>query len=113
MTINEMIPLSMAEAKELVETPKKSSEKGKKTEVEEEKEAKIFLKKFTKLDYKKAMTMRKELEETGILKIKAEHIAKIIDLIPEDASDLNKIFVDVGLEENETNKLLEITKKYS
>ena len=47
----------------------------------------------------------------SLLKIKNEHIVKIVDLMPEDASDLNKIFTDVSLTEDETNKILDIIKK--
>ena len=47
-----------------------------------------------------------------MLKLKQEHIVKIVDLLPEDALDLNKIFTDVSLDEDETTKILEIVKKY-
>ena len=47
-----------------------------------------------------------------LLKIKNEHIVKIIDLMPEDASDLNKIFTDVSLTEDETKKILEAVKQF-
>jgi len=99
----EMKPLSMIEAKKIVEA----------SEEEEDKEIVGFLKKFTKIDAKKADALKKELEELGMLKLKNEDIAKIIDLMPEDASDINKIFSDVSLDENETKKLLEIVKKNS
>jgi len=98
--INEMKPLSLPEAKKIVEDTK------------DELEITGFLKKFTKLDVKKAEGMRKELESLDMLKVKEEHIVKIIDLLPEDASDINKIFSDVSLDENEINKILEVIKKY-
>ena len=44
------------------------------------------------------------------LKIKKDHVVKIIDLLPADASDLNKIFIDVNVNEDEINKILEIIK---
>jgi len=100
MAINEMKPLSITETKDIVENI-------------EDKELVSFLKKFTKLNSKKAEKMRKEIQDLGILKIKDEHIIKIIDLMPEDISDINKIFVDVSLDEDEINKLLEVVKKYS
>ena len=93
--------LSLAETKEIVETIDK-----------EEKEIKVFLKKFIKLEIKEAKELRKDLENLGLIKVKEEHITKIIDLLPEDPSDVNKIFVDVSLDENEINKILEIIKKY-
>jgi DNA-directed RNA polymerase subunit F len=103
MAINEMKPLSLVEVEELVETTE---------EKEEKKEISSFLKKFAKMKPEKARELRKELENLGILKMKPEHISKVIDLLPEDVSDINKIFVDVSLDENEINKILEIIKKY-
>lgn len=96
MAINEMKALSLAEAKELAG----------------DKEINDFLKKFIKLDVKKSVSLREELENLGLLKIKAENISKVIDLLPEDSTDLNKIFIDVGLDEDEINKILGVIKKY-
>ena len=45
-----------------------------------------------------------------LLKLKREHLVKIIDLLPEDSSDLNKVFTDVSLNEDENNKILELVK---
>ena len=44
--------------------------------------------------------------------MKGEHVAKIIDFLPEDASDLNKIFTDVSLDENEIKQIKDIVAKY-
>ena len=98
--INEIKPLSMPEAIEILEAS------------EEEREIKLFIEKFTKLKIKEAKEMKSELENLSLVKVKEEHIVKIIDLMPEDASDINKIFSDVSLDENEINSILEITKKY-
>ena len=94
-------PLTLNEVQKII---KDISDSGKKEEVE------IYLDKFLKTDSKRAEKIREELEKIDLLKVKREHIIKIIDLLPEDASDLNKIFVDVSLNEEETNKLLEIVK---
>lgn len=75
-------------------------------------EIKGFIKKFGKIKSEKAKELRKDLESLDSMKIKPEHIAKIIDLLPEDASDINKIFTDVGLDEDETKKILETVKKF-
>lgn len=99
--IKNTIPLSLTEVKELI-----------KDDGEEKNELKAFLKKFAKLDLKDVKKLREELESSGIIRIKAEHIAKIADFLPEDASDVNKIFIDTSLEENEINKIIEIVKKY-
>ena len=45
--------------------------------------------------------MKKELEGLNNHKIKNEHIVKIIDMLPKDASDIHKIFIDISLDENE------------
>ena len=95
----ESAPLSLVEVKNLLDELKV-----------ENKELDSFLKKFIKV--KSADEIKKELNELGFIKIKPEHIAKIIDIIPEEASELNKIFTDVSLDENESNKILEIIKKF-
>ena len=98
----EMKPLSSAEAIEIVGDLKDEGNK----------EIQSFVKKFSKINLKKAKELRTELESLGLIKLNKEHISKIIDLLPEEASDINKIFTDVSLDEDETNKLLEIVKKY-
>lgn len=95
-----MKPLSLAEAGELVGA-------------EENKEIKDYIKKFNKIKLEKAEKLRKEIEELDNMKIKAEHIAKVIDLLPETSEEVNKIFVDAGLNEDETTKIIEIVKKNS
>ncbi|MGV8151793.1 MAG: hypothetical protein ACP5OG_01825 [Candidatus Nanoarchaeia archaeon] len=89
---------------ELESTLKDVAESDKKTEIE------AYLKKFLKTKPESAKKITQELEALDMLKLKKEHIIKIIDLLPEDASDLNKIFSDTSLSEDETNKILEIVK---
>lgn len=96
--ITDSKPLSLVETEKIVGT--------------ENKDIKTYIKKFNKIKLDKAKELRKEIESLDNIKIKAEHIVKILDLLPEDAEDVNKIFTDVGLDENETNKILEIVKKY-
>ncbi len=81
-------------------------------EGEKKKQLEGFIKKFSKIKQEKAVQLRKELSELGLLKLKEEHIVKIVDISPEDASDLNKIFTDISLNEDETNKILEVIKKH-
>jgi len=76
---------------------------------EKKQEMELFLKKFLKIKSGQAKKIKEELEKLDSIKIKREHIVKIIDVLPEDASDLNKIFTDVSLNEDEINKILEIT----
>jgi DNA-directed RNA polymerase subunit F len=92
--------LSMAEALEYIK------------KIEEESEAAAFIKKFTKITPKEAKEIRKKINEFGLIKVREEQISKIIDILPEDAQDLNKIFIDVSLDEDETNKILDTIKQY-
>ncbi len=101
--IKNMQELSMAEVKKILKA-KEYSEKKKQLE--------SFMKKFSKIQSKKAEELKKELEGLEMLKLKPEYIVKIIDILPEDASDLNKVFSEINLDEDETNKVLEIVKKY-
>jgi len=93
--------LNLAEVKEILDNIEDSV---KKQEMEQ------HIKKFLKLNAEKSKKMKEELESLGILKIKNEHLVKIINIVPEDASDLNKIFIDVSLTEDETNKILNVVK---
>ncbi len=90
----------LAEVKEIVD------------KLEENEEMKLYLKKFTKLSKKDALKLKEELTALGNVKIREEHIIKLVDILPKDAEDVNKIFSDTGLTEEETNAILEITKKY-
>ena len=96
MIINQE-PLSFAEVKAMIK---------------EKQELEKFIKTFSKIKPEDAESLKQDIEKLGILKIKQEHIVKIVDLLPEDASDLNKIFVDVSLNEEETKKILDVIKKY-
>jgi len=71
-----------------------------------------FVKKFNKLHVNEAKELKKEIEGLGLIKLQTENIIKIVDLLPENAEELNKILVDVSLDENETQKILETIKKF-
>lgn len=94
-------PLNLNETQEILENISDSDKK---------EETKFYLKKFLKTKPEKAKKIQGELEKADLLKLKREHIVKIIDLLPESASDLNKIFTDINLNEDEINKILEIVK---
>lgn len=74
-------------------------------------EIELFLKKFNKTKAARAKKIKEELEKMDLLKLKREHLVKIVDLLPEDATDLNKIFSDISLNEDEINKILDVVKK--
>jgi DNA-directed RNA polymerase subunit F len=94
-------PLNFNEVEEIL---KDIPENKKKEEIS------LFLKKFIKTKTEQSKKIKTELEKLDMLKLKREYIVKIVDLFPKDASDLNKIFADVSLTEDETNKILEIVK---
>lgn len=94
-------PVSMAEASKYVD---KTSETGK--------EVLRFIKKFTKLSPKDGEEMRQKLRELDLIKLNDMSISKIIDLLPDNADDLNKISTDFNLDEDETNKILDTVKQF-
>jgi len=71
-----------------------------------------FIKKFNKLKLKEAKELKQEIEKLNILKINPEYLVKIIDILPETEEDLNKIFIDTSLDEDERQKILETIKKF-
>ncbi len=99
--IRNTIPLSMAESLEYIEKEKKA-----------EKPVADFIKKFVKITPKEAKELRKKLESLNIIKLNDMNISKIIDILPEKAEELNKIFVDISLDENETKRILDTIKEF-
>jgi len=93
--------LSMAESLEYIEKDKKA-----------EKPVTDFIKKFSKISPKEAKELRKKLEELKIVKMNDSNISKLIDILPEKAEEINKIFIDIGLDENETKKILDTIKEF-
>ena len=73
---------------------------------------KKFIKTFNKMDVGKAREMKEELRGLDLLKLKDEHIVKIVDFMPSDASELNKVIIEVSLDAEEVNKILEVVGKY-
>lgn len=98
--IHSRTPVTLAEVQEIV---------GK---LEEHDELKAYLKKFSKLKKDKSEKLKEDIRALDSIKIKEENIAKVSDFLPKTAEDVKKIFIDVNLTEEETNAILEITKKY-
>ena len=71
-----------------------------------------FLKKYVKLTPEKAKELREKIEELDLIKINDNNMAKLLDILPRDKEELNKIFVDASLSEDEANKILETIKEY-
>ena len=97
--LKEQEPLSMPEAFEFLDKEKESDVKG-------------FIRKFTNLSSKGAKDLRKRLAGMDLMKMKKEYIVKIIDLLPDNKEDLNKIFIDIGLDENEIEKIINTIKEF-
>ena len=98
--IKESRPVSMAEVVELAGDSDKA------------KEIKKFVKNFDVLSFKKADELAKEIKELDLIRLKDEHIVKIVDFVPTSAAELNKVIIDVSLDADEVNKILEITGKF-
>ena len=94
-------PLSMAESLDYI-----------KSDGEKETDVVGFIKKFNKLKAKDAKELRQEIEKLEIIKIKPEYAVKIVDVLPDSTEELNKIFVDASLDEDETRKVLDAIKKF-
>ena len=97
--IKNSTPLTLAEVIELTKD-NESAEK-----------IKSFAKRFTKKSGSDAEKIKEELEKLGLLKINQNHIVKIVDFSPKDASDLNKILPDISLDQDEIKKILDVIKK--
>ena len=100
MTILNKTPATLTETQEIV------------SKLEGKGELKNYLKKFTELKKDKALALKKDIENLNNHKIKEENIVKIVDFLPKDAEDVNKIFTDVSLNEEEINAITQIVKGY-
>ena len=98
--INEERPITMAEVVALAGDSEKAEE------------IKKFVKKFNKMDIKKAREMVAEIRALDLIKLKDEHIVKIVDFVPKSVSELNKVIIEVSLDSDEVAKILEVTGKY-
>jgi len=91
----------MAEASEYA---KKDSESGK--------EIIGFIKKFTKLKPAEAKNLKKKLQELDLIKLNDKNIVKLVDFLPENSEEVNKIVVEANLNEDEIKKILETIKEF-
>ncbi|MEX2017042.1 MAG: hypothetical protein WD876_01065 [Candidatus Pacearchaeota archaeon] len=98
--IKNSTPISMAESAKYLGKEEKHTE------------LKVFIKKFMEISPEKAGVLRKKLDGLGLIKLKEESISKIIDFLPEKSEDLNRIFNDLNLEEDEIQKILAAVKEY-
>ena len=98
--------LNLAEVKEILEMHPQLEENSAASNTLE------YIKKFVKMKNEKAEALKESLRGLNNEKLKDKHIAKLVDLMPEDADDLRKIFVgeDFSLEQEEINSILEKLK---
>ena len=96
--ITERKALSMSEAQAYID--------------KENAETKAFIKKFISLDSKKAKELREKLVGLDLMKLKEEHIVKLVDLLPETDEEVNKVCSGVGLNEDEIKKVIDTIKEY-
>jgi DNA-directed RNA polymerase subunit F len=71
-----------------------------------------YLKKYTLLSKKDAEELKSSITALNNPKLKEEHIIKIVDFLPKDLEDLNKIVSEANLSDTEANAILDLTKKY-
>ena len=101
MAVTEERPITMAEVVAMAGNSEKAES------------IKKFIKGFTKMNVKKAEEMKEELRALDLIKLKEGYIVKIVDFMPTDASELNKVIVEVSLDADEVNKILEVTGKFA
>ncbi|MEK6885674.1 MAG: hypothetical protein AABX17_01780 [Nanoarchaeota archaeon] len=99
--IKERTCLTMNEAKEILEGLKEN---------DRNKDIKTFIKKFAKLDEKESKKLKEKLESLNLMKLRQIDIVKIVDVCPENAVELNKIFTEISLDADETSKILDAIK---
>ena len=100
MAIKEETPITMAEVASLAG----ESDRGKLI--------KEFIKKFNKMSAETAIAMKQELKDLDLIKLKESYIVKIVDFMPTDAADLNKILSEVTFDQEEVTKILNVVKNY-
>lgn len=100
MSVKEEKPITMAEVVALAGKSEKAEE------------IKRFIGNFIEMTTEKAIEIKEELTALNLLKLKESHIVKIVDFLPKDATELNKVLIDVTLDADEVNKILDVSKKY-
>ena len=106
--IKNEVPLSPIELKEKLEEIKKRD----KTLSSKALKTMEYLDKFRKINKKQAEEIKKKIQELNISRIKDKHVAKLIDLMPEDIDSLKIIFAseNLTLKQEDLQKILEIIK---
>jgi len=100
MVVRENKPVTMAEVSSLVGDSDKSVL------------IKDFIKTFDILSVEKSMELVEELKKLDLIKLKDLYIVKIVDFMPGDAAELNKVVSGVSFDQEEITKILDVVGKY-
>tara|TARA_Y100000310_G_C19988256_1_gene492935 strand:- start:144 stop:446 length:303 start_codon:yes stop_codon:yes gene_type:complete len=100
MVVKETRPITMAEVSSIVGDSDKA------------KLIKDFIKNFGTISLEKSKELTEELKKLDLIRLKDSHIVKIVDFMPGDASELNKVISEVSFEQEEITKILDVVKKY-
>lgn len=108
MKVIEIKPVTMAEAKEMLEKRAKEKELS-----YEQKLADEHLRKFSRLKPAEAKKFLEELSST--VKMSPEVLSQVVNIMPQTPDELRLIFAreKFSLKEDEANKILETVKKYA
>ena len=79
-------------------------------DLSEKKELAAYVKKFSKLKPDQVKKLREEITALDNPKVRESHIVKIADLMPEEEEDLNKVFTEVSLSQEEAEAILSKVK---
>ncbi len=71
-----------------------------------------FIKDFSKVKPKDAEDLKKEILGLGMMKLRKENIVKIVEVMPENQEELNKVLTSVSLSEDEAAKVLDSVKRF-
>lgn len=99
MTVLEKTPLAIAEVAQHIK------------DLEDKKPLASYIKKFSKISKEEALKLKEEIRQLNNLKIKESSITKIVDFMPQNSEEVNKIFTEVNLSEEEINAILSKTKR--
>jgi DNA-directed RNA polymerase subunit F len=91
-------------------TPISLSEALKYASKEKNPELNDFAKKLKVLDLEKAEKLKEELVKLEILKLNEKHFAKIVEMVPKNKEDLNKIVPEANLDDEEQERVLNAIK---
>jgi len=93
-------PLTLAEVNNLIGDSEKAQE------------MKKFIKTFNGMKLEDALKLKEEIIALDLIQLKEERIVNIVNFLPKDATELNKVLSGVSLNQEEVEKILNVTKNY-